>query len=249
MSVELRDAEGISLVAGRKMTTAQILSADRATVVYQAFKVPSPSDTISPAPRGFSFRFTKCGLEICRDTASAFTLFIDGQQEALYKNESEADCPACSSGVSAPTITCPSDTITVTIPLPDTVRLPLPIQSADRVIVDLGDWNADTLRFRADATRTYTFLPTAFNACGITQCPLRVSVRILGWGCGDVDVSGDINIGDAVYLVNYIFAGGPTPKDACQGDANCDGRTNIADVVFLISYIFCGGPAPCVAGK
>lgn len=29
---------------------------------------------------------------------------------------------------------------------------------------------------------------------------------------GDVDCNGQINIGDAVFLLNYIFAGGPEPN-------------------------------------
>jgi hypothetical protein len=34
--------------------------------------------------------------------------------------------------------------------------------------------------------------------------------------CGDPDSSGTIDIADAVYLISYIFAGGPAPCAACQ---------------------------------
>ena len=67
--------------------------------------------------------------------------------------------------------------------------------------------------------------------------------------CGDADHSGLINISDAVFLIAYIFGGGPAPNPLSAGDANCDGSVNISDAVYLISYIFGGGPAPCAACK
>lgn len=63
--------------------------------------------------------------------------------------------------------------------------------------------------------------------------------------CGDANGDLTVNIGDAVYLVTYIFKGGPAPDPVESGDANCDGSTNIGDAVYLVTYIFKGGPAPC----
>ncbi len=65
--------------------------------------------------------------------------------------------------------------------------------------------------------------------------------------CGDADGSGSISIADAVYLINYIFAGGPAPVPLAAGDADCSGAISIADAVYLINYIFSGGAAPCAA--
>ena len=63
---------------------------------------------------------------------------------------------------------------------------------------------------------------------------------------GDADNSGTINIGDAIYLINFIFAHGPAPiPNRAHGDANCDGSTNISDAVFLIQYLFASGAPPC----
>ena len=63
--------------------------------------------------------------------------------------------------------------------------------------------------------------------------------------CGDTNASGQIDITDAVYLINYIFAGGPAPQDDGAGDFNCSSQTDIVDAVFMINYIFASGPAPC----
>ncbi len=65
--------------------------------------------------------------------------------------------------------------------------------------------------------------------------------------CGDANSSGQVNITDAVFLVNYIFAGGPPPIPLLAGDPNCSGVVNITDAVFLVNYIFAGGAAPCAA--
>jgi hypothetical protein len=65
--------------------------------------------------------------------------------------------------------------------------------------------------------------------------------------CGDLDHSGDIDIADAVYLINYIFSGGAAPNPMASGDTDCDGVISIADAVQLVNYIFAGGGVPCAA--
>jgi hypothetical protein len=62
--------------------------------------------------------------------------------------------------------------------------------------------------------------------------------------CGDANGDGDPNIGDAVYVISYVFKGGPPPVPVCRGDANDDGDCNIGDAVYMIAYVFKGGPAP-----
>lgn len=62
--------------------------------------------------------------------------------------------------------------------------------------------------------------------------------------CGDADNNSMITISDAVYLITYIFAGGPAPNPICLGDADGNNLVSISDVVYLINYIFAGGPAP-----
>jgi hypothetical protein len=62
--------------------------------------------------------------------------------------------------------------------------------------------------------------------------------------CGDANDDGDVNVGDAVYIIAYVFTGGPPPPMLCQGDANGDGDVNVGDAVYLIAYVFSGGPPP-----
>ena len=63
--------------------------------------------------------------------------------------------------------------------------------------------------------------------------------------CGDADASGGVDIDDVVYLIAYIFSGGPEPlPEYCIGDADGSGGVDIDDVVYLINYIFASGPPP-----
>ena len=61
---------------------------------------------------------------------------------------------------------------------------------------------------------------------------------------GDVNCSQQVSISDAVYLINYIFAGGCSPCDLNAADVNGNCAISISDVVYLINYIFAGGNAP-----
>ena len=70
-------------------------------------------------------------------------------------------------------------------------------------------------------------------------------VTVVPATCGDANGDRTINIGDAVYIVNYVFKGGPAPQPVQAGDANCDSALNVGDAVYIINYIFKGGPAPC----
>ncbi|MEZ5360338.1 MAG: thrombospondin type 3 repeat-containing protein [Candidatus Zixiibacteriota bacterium] len=63
--------------------------------------------------------------------------------------------------------------------------------------------------------------------------------------CGDANGDSSVNIGDAVYIIAYIFNGGPAPDPEAAGEVNCDGSVNIGDAVYMINYIFRGGAAPC----
>jgi hypothetical protein len=63
--------------------------------------------------------------------------------------------------------------------------------------------------------------------------------------CGDANHDTKINIGDAVYMINFVFKSGPAPTPLQAGDANCDGSRNVGDAVYLINYVFKGGTAPC----
>ena len=61
---------------------------------------------------------------------------------------------------------------------------------------------------------------------------------------GDANNDGKVNVGDAVYIITYVFRGGPAPICMQEGDANGDGKVNVGDAVYIITFVFRGGPAP-----
>ena len=86
-------------------------------------------------------------------------------------------------------------------------------------------------------------LTTQYQVCGTGSKYFVLEYRAVI--CGDCDGSGDVNIGDAVCLVCYIFSDCPETL----GDVDCSGDVNIADAVYLINYIFADGLAPCAGCK
>lgn len=61
---------------------------------------------------------------------------------------------------------------------------------------------------------------------------------------GDGNGDGEVNVGDAVFLINYIFNSGAAPDPISSGDANGDCDLNVGDAVYLINFIFNGGGTP-----
>ena len=71
-----------------------------------------------------------------------------------------------------------------------------------------------------------------------------VTIVEVSYVCGDANGDGRVNVSDAVYIINYAFAGGPPPDPLCVGDANGDGKVNVSDAVYIINYAFAGGAPP-----
>jgi subtilisin family serine protease len=61
---------------------------------------------------------------------------------------------------------------------------------------------------------------------------------------GDCNVDLVVDLGDVVYLISYIYQGGPPPDPICVGDVNDNGMVSLGDIVYLITYIYRGGPPP-----
>ncbi len=69
-----------------------------------------------------------------------------------------------------------------------------------------------------------------------------LTVRLLH---GDIDSQPQISLGDLLYLIRYLYKGGPAPADLWQADLDCNGTVDLVDVVILLNYLYRQGPAPC----
>ena len=68
------------------------------------------------------------------------------------------------------------------------------------------------------------------------------SVNARGGAAGDADGGGDPNIGDATFLVKYIFQNGDAPP--CDDAADADDDINIGDATYIVKFIFQDGKFP-----
>jgi len=62
--------------------------------------------------------------------------------------------------------------------------------------------------------------------------------------CGDANADQLINVGDPVFVINYIFKDGTAPSPLCRADVNGDGDVNVGDAVYLINFVFNDGDPP-----
>lgn len=61
---------------------------------------------------------------------------------------------------------------------------------------------------------------------------------------GDANGDGIINLGDVVFILNYLFKGYTPPDPLWTGDTNCDQVVDLGDVTHLLNYLFKGGSPP-----
>ncbi len=105
--------------------------------------------------------------------------------------------------------------------------------------ISLAPQQQDTVAFAMLGASSLTRLREAASRAG------EMYTAASSYVPGDADGSGIVTISDAVFLINYIFGGGPAPNPLAAGDADCSGIVSISDAVYIINYIFGGGPAPC----
>ncbi len=65
---------------------------------------------------------------------------------------------------------------------------------------------------------------------------------------GDANRDHAVDLGDAVFLLFHLFAGGAAPSCAAAADADADGGLGISDVVSVLGFLFLFGPAPAPLG-
>jgi len=113
----------------------------------------------------------------------------------------------------------------------DLANLPVTGNGPSNLLPYLQDKKLDVL-IQDDTNVDY--LELIVELCCPDCCRLR----------GDLNHDGVIDIADLVYMVDWMFAGGPPPPCPKEADLNGDGVVDIADLVYLVDYMFTGGPAP-----
>jgi len=60
--------------------------------------------------------------------------------------------------------------------------------------------------------------------------------------CGDADNDENLNILDVIYLIRWLYVGGPAPQHPESGDVNNSGEINIYDLTAIVDYLYRAGP-------
>jgi photosystem II stability/assembly factor-like uncharacterized protein len=107
-------------------------------------------------------------------------------------------------------------------------------------IEDFDDFNA---YYHSTGDRVSEF-DTSYYVDFTKAAVASISILANPFVLGDVNEDGIIDIGDVVFLIAYLYKGGPAADPVEAGDVNCDDIVNVGDVVYLVSYLYKGGPPP-----
>ena len=76
---------------------------------------------------------------------------------------------------------------------------------------------------------------------GLYTMPSNV-LSFYSWTLGDMDHSHGLDISDLIYMVEYMFGGGPAMSPMCLGDFDVSCTCDISDLIYLVDYMFGDGP-------
>ncbi|MBI4605327.1 MAG: DM13 domain-containing protein [Planctomycetes bacterium] len=54
----------------------------------------------------------------------------------------------------------------------------------------------------------------------------------------DANLNGSVDISDAIFVLSFLFTGGPAPACRATADANGSGEVDISDAVTILNYLF-----------
>ena len=60
---------------------------------------------------------------------------------------------------------------------------------------------------------------------------------------GELNGDDEIDLSDAVFLLNFLFLGGSEPDPLPAADINADADTDLSDAIYLLNFLFLGGAA------
>ncbi len=108
-------------------------------------------------------------------------------------------------------------------------------------IEDFDDFNP---HYHSTDDRVFAF-DTAYYVDFTKAAVASISILANPFIIGDANGDGKIDLGDVIYIANYLLKGGPEPDPPISADVNCDDKVDLADVIYLANYLLKGGPAPC----
>ncbi len=100
----------------------------------------------------------------------------------------------------------------------------------------------------ADKAGTYPVTVEAKDELGLKiKTKIMITVLNLPFIRGDADMSGRVDIGDAIYILEYLYDQSKLiepPQRSAALDVNDSGTIDISDPIYLLSYLFLGTQPP-----
>jgi len=117
-----------------------------------------------------------------------------------------------------------------------------------RLATALGDGTGVLLRDLTAGPHTFYVVARWFT---FASAPARCSVEVRPPDTvpgrfirGEANGDGQIDLGDAITILNYLFSSGTPPPCIAAADVNGDDSVDIGDAVRGLDYLFAQGPAP-----
>lgn len=129
----------------------------------------------------------------------------------------------------------PQDTVRYTIELA-LLETPEVIVRLDS-IVDTTFAIVDSLLFG----RSYRWHVEAIDVSGLRTYS-NDSLSFRTWMLGDMTRDFSVDLSDLLFLINYLYLGGPAPAPLFVGDVNGDCSVDLSDLIYFVNTLFLGGP-------
>jgi hypothetical protein len=91
---------------------------------------------------------------------------------------------------------------------------------------------------------TYYWHVKSINLCGKESAYQDSPFSFYVYKIGDVTQDGTVDVSDVIYLINYLYKGGPAPVPMECANVSGDEIVDISDAVYLLNYLFKHGPTP-----
>jgi hypothetical protein len=96
---------------------------------------------------------------------------------------------------------------------------------------------------RLNPNQTYYFAIKTVDSAGNWSALSRIlTMQPQPYLVGNVNSDGVVNVGDIIYMVDYVFGGGKDPVPFDAADTNDDGKVNVGDIGYLIMQVFPSRP-------
>lgn len=238
-------AEGLPSGAGHYFDPPVVIPTDTSTLTIVA-------DSLTPLG---SYELLIIGTEQTRQTVDSTTVLLYVTSSFNRKPELTVPGPQTVYGglqVAFPVVAVDADTVD-TLTLTKSGVGDFPCYPRVSPVVCYFQWTTtpdDTLNspytvvFHVDDGRD----STDTDSVEITVLPYDVAPSTMP---GDVNGDGIIDVSDAVFIVNYLFQGGPPSNPPAAGDINGDCFIGLSDLVWLLNFLYRGGPPPqirCLPG-